>query len=90
MEHVFFIPKHILTTAKAGYLNSRVEAVVVVTKCLALTKYANVTRQVVGQYESLCQKCQKQNKRITTKDEGVEPILSKDFGSRSYLFLRSK
>ena len=48
----------------------------------ALNKYANITRDSIELYKSLCVQCQQKRKRATTKGVVVKPILSKDYGSR--------
>ena len=48
----------------------------------ALNKYANITRDSIELYKSLCVQCQQKPKRATTKGVVVKPILSKDYGSR--------
>ena len=48
----------------------------------ALNKYANITRDSIELYKSLCVQCQQKRKRVTTKGVVVKPILSKDYGSR--------
>jgi hypothetical protein len=45
-------------------------------------KYANITREVVELYKSLCLECLKKRKRRAVKGVVVKPILSKDYGSR--------
>ncbi|XP_041349605.1 KRAB-A domain-containing protein 2-like [Gigantopelta aegis] len=47
-----------------------------------LSRYANITRESIELFKSLCIECQKKRKRATTKGITVRPILSKDFGSR--------
>ena len=47
-----------------------------------LNKYANITRDSIVLYKSLCVQCQLKRKRATTKGVVVKPILSKDYGSR--------
>ena len=44
-------------------------------------KYANITREVVELYKSLCIECAKKRKRPAVKGVVVRPILSNDYGS---------
>ena len=48
----------------------------------SLTNYANITRESIELYKSLCDDCHIKRKRPTTKGVVVTPILSKDFLSR--------
>ena len=50
-------------------------------------KYANITREVVELYKSLCIECAKKRKRPTVKGVVVRPILSNDYGSRGQVDL---
>ncbi|XP_066946986.1 KRAB-A domain-containing protein 2-like [Macrobrachium rosenbergii] len=52
-----------------------------------LSKYANITRDTIELFKSLCVQCQKKRKRCATKGVTVKPILSKDYGSRSQVDL---
>ena len=51
------------------------------------TKYANITREAVYLFKSLCSVCQQNRKRPMTKGVVVKPILSRDFGSCSQVDL---
>jgi len=51
------------------------------------TKYANITREVLELYKSLCMECAKKRKRATTKGVVVKPILTSDYGSRGQVDL---
>ncbi|KAK6186768.1 hypothetical protein SNE40_006044 [Patella caerulea] len=53
----------------------------------ALVKYANVTRETIELFKSLCMECQKKRKRVTTKGVVVKPIISKDYLSRGQVDL---
>ena len=53
----------------------------------SLNHYANITRESIELYKSLCIECQKKCKRSTTKGVVVRPILSKDFLSRGQVDL---
>ena len=53
----------------------------------SLTNYANIRRESIELYKSLCAECQKKRKRLTTKGVVVRPILSKDFLSRGQVDL---
>ena len=44
-----------------------------------LTNYANITRESIELYKSLCTECQKKRKRPIIKGVVVRPILSKHF-----------
>lgn len=50
-------------------------------------KYANLTREVVELYKSLCIECAKKRKRPAVKGVVVRPILSHDYGSRGQVDL---
>ena len=50
-------------------------------------KYANITREVVELYKSLCLECAKKRKRPAIKGVVVRPILSNDYGSRGQVDL---
>lgn len=50
-------------------------------------KYANITREVVELYKSLCIECAKKRKRPAVKGVVVRPILSNDYGSRGQVDL---
>ncbi|XP_041366792.1 KRAB-A domain-containing protein 2-like [Gigantopelta aegis] len=50
-----------------------------------LSRYANITRESIELFKSLCIECQK--KHATTKGVVVRLILSKDFGSRGQVDL---
>lgn len=50
-------------------------------------KYANILRDTVELFKSLCQECQKKRKRIMTKGIVVKPILSSEFSSRGQVDL---
>ena len=52
-----------------------------------IPKYANVTRDVVELYKTLCITCMKKRKRPTTKGVVVRPILTSDYGSRGQVDL---
>ncbi|XP_066960726.1 KRAB-A domain-containing protein 2-like [Macrobrachium rosenbergii] len=52
-----------------------------------LSKYANITRDTIELFKSLCVQCEKKRKRCATKGVTVKPILSKDYGSRSQVDL---
>ncbi|XP_063887764.1 KRAB-A domain-containing protein 2-like [Scylla paramamosain] len=52
-----------------------------------LSRYANVTRDTVELFKSLCVQCQKKRKRCATKGVTVKPILSNDYGSRAQVDL---
>ncbi|XP_064098058.1 KRAB-A domain-containing protein 2-like [Macrobrachium nipponense] len=52
-----------------------------------LSRYANVTRDTVELFKSVCVQCQKKRKRCATKGVTVKPILSKDYGSRDQVDL---
>ncbi|XP_068237012.1 KRAB-A domain-containing protein 2-like [Palaemon carinicauda] len=52
-----------------------------------LSKYANITRDTIELFKSLCVQCQKKRKRCATKGVTVKSILSKDYGSRSQVDL---
>ncbi|KAK6182638.1 hypothetical protein SNE40_010278 [Patella caerulea] len=53
----------------------------------ALVKYANVTREAIELFKSLCMECQKKRKRVTPKGVVVKPIISKDYLSRGQVDL---
>jgi hypothetical protein len=53
----------------------------------ALTKYANVTRDVVELYKSFCSECLQKRKRPRVKGVVVKPILTGDYGSRGQVDL---
>jgi hypothetical protein len=46
------------------------------------TKYANITRDIILLYNSMCVECMKKRKRTAVKGVVVRPILTKDYGSR--------
>lgn len=50
-------------------------------------KYANITRNVIMLFNSLCMECLKKKGRPCTKGVVVKPILSKDYGSRGQVDL---
>ena len=50
-------------------------------------KYANVTRDVVELFKSLCVECMKKRKRMATKGVVVRLILTGDYGSRGQVDL---
>ena len=50
-------------------------------------KYANITRDVVELFKSLCVECLKKRKRGAVKGVVVKPILTKDYGSRGQVDL---
>src|SRR5438132_6945162 len=50
-------------------------------------KYANITREVVELYKSLCIECAKKRKRPAVKGVVVRPILTNDYGSRGQVDL---
>ena len=50
-------------------------------------KYANVTREVVELFKSLCTECMKKRKRKCVKGVVVKPIISRDYGSRGHMDL---
>lgn len=50
-------------------------------------KYANIQRDTVELFKSLCQECQKKRKRPMTKGVVVKPILSSEFSSRGQVDL---
>src|SRR5688572_4791112 len=50
-------------------------------------KYANITRDVVELFKSLCLECLKKRKRTAVKGVVVNPILTKDYGSRGQVDL---
>lgn len=50
-------------------------------------KYANIQRDTVELFKSLCQECQKKRKRPMTKGVVVKPILSSGFSSRGQVDL---
>jgi hypothetical protein len=50
-------------------------------------KYANITREVLELYKSLCIECAKKRKRPAVKGVVVRPILSNDYGSRGQVDL---
>ena len=52
-----------------------------------LNKYANITRECVELYKSLCLECEKKRKRPTIKGVVVKPIRSKYLGSRGQVDL---
>src|SRR5688572_15875075 len=45
-------------------------------------KYANITREVVELFKSLCTECRKKRKTKCVKGVVVKPIISRDYGSR--------
>ena len=51
------------------------------------TKYANISREVVELFKSLCVECIKKRKRCVTKGVVVKPILTSDYGSRGQVDL---
>jgi hypothetical protein len=53
----------------------------------ALVKYANITREVIELFKSLCIECEKKRKRPMTKGVVVKPICSKTLGSRAHVDL---
>ena len=50
-------------------------------------KYANITREVIELYKSLCEECVKKRKRSAIKGVVVRPILTNDYGSRGQVDL---
>ena len=52
-----------------------------------LSRYADITRESIEVFKSLCTECQIKRKRASTKGVVVRPILSKDFGSRAQVDL---
>ncbi|XP_066964221.1 KRAB-A domain-containing protein 2-like [Macrobrachium rosenbergii] len=50
-------------------------------------KYANIQRDTVELFKSLCQECQKKRKQPMTKGVVVKPILSSEFSSRGQVDL---
>ena len=50
-------------------------------------RYANVTREVVELFKSLCIECAKKRKRAAVKGVVIKPILSNDYGSRGLVDL---
>ena len=52
-----------------------------------LSRYADITRESIELFKSLCTECQKKRKRASTKGVVVRPIRSKDFGSRAQVDL---
>ena len=53
----------------------------------ALVKYANITREVVELFKSLCIECERKRKRPMTKGVVVKPIRSNTLGSRAQVDL---
>jgi hypothetical protein len=51
------------------------------------SKYANITREVVELFKSLCTACMKKRKRLVTKGVVVRPILTNEYGSRGQVDL---
>lgn len=51
------------------------------------SKYANVTREAVELFKSLCVECLKKRKRMAIKGVVVRPILTRDYGSRGQVDL---
>ena len=51
------------------------------------SKYANITREVVELFKSLCLECLKKRKRAAVKGVVMRPILTKDYGSRGQVDL---
>ena len=50
-------------------------------------KYANITREAVELFKSLCAECMKKRKRSAIKGVVVRPILTNDYGSRGQVDL---
>jgi hypothetical protein len=50
-------------------------------------KYANVTRETLDLFKSLCVECAKKRKRHATKGVVIKPLLTNDYGSRSQVDL---
>jgi hypothetical protein len=51
------------------------------------TRYANVTREAVELFKTLCVECLKKRKRMAVKGVVVRPILTSEFGSRGQVDL---
>ena len=79
MEELFDIVKRVHTSTGHGGRDKMMKVI--------SAKYANVTREVVDLFKSLCVECQKKRKRDKCKGVVVKPILSSDYGSRGQVDL---
>ena len=78
-DDLFDIIKRVHTTTGHGGRDKMMKVLSV--------KYANITREVVELYKSLCIECAKKRKRPAVKGVVVRPILSNDYGSRGQVDL---
>lgn len=79
MDDVYDILKRVHTSTGHGGRDKMLKAITV--------KYANITREAIELYKSLCVECLKKRKRSAVKGVVVRPILSRDYGSRGQVDL---